>query len=185
MGSGVGRGIMKARACAVAVVLGAAALWVLSGTERSAAVLTSATESVRSLEAEVSSHPDRPETTRRLAQAYLDARQPGLALVLLDAAPVAVRQDVRAQHLLARALLDQGRGDQALDVENGVVATCRSLADEGVEPGCDPVLFASAVRRTSILREMIALGVKDALAHPEASLVAYQNATREARVHLE
>jgi hypothetical protein len=176
---------MRPWARAVGVVAGAGALWVLSGTERSASILGSATESIRSLEAGVAAHPDNAEMTRKLAQAYLDARQPGLALVLLDAAPMEVRQDVRARHVLARALLDQGRGDEALNVENGVIATCRSLADEGVAPGCDPVLFASAARRTSILRELVALGVKDALAHPEASLIAYQNATREARVRLQ
>jgi hypothetical protein len=32
---------------------------------------------------------------------------------------------------------------------------------------------------------MVALGVTDVLARPEASLVAYENATREARVRLE
>jgi len=47
---------------------------------------------------------------------------------------------------------------------------------------CDAVLLASAMRRTDILRELVALGVEDAQAHPEMSLVAYQNATREARV---
>jgi hypothetical protein len=38
------------------------------------------------------------------------------------------------------------------------------------------------MRRTDILHELVALGVEDAQAHPEMSLVAYQNATREARV---
>jgi hypothetical protein len=32
------------------------------------------------------------------------------------------------------------------------------------------------------LRELVQLGVEDALAHPEASAIAYQNATREARL---
>jgi hypothetical protein len=33
-----------------------------------------------------------------------------------------------------------------------------------------------------ILRELAALGVSDVRAHPEVSLIAYQNATREVRV---
>jgi hypothetical protein len=41
------------------------------------------------------------------------------------------------------------------------------------------------MRRADILRELVSLGVEDAEAHPEASLVAYQNATREARVAVE
>jgi hypothetical protein len=50
------------------------------------------------------------------------------------------------------------------------------------EPGCDALLLASAVRRASILKELVALGVEDTRAQPEESFVAYQNATREARV---
>jgi hypothetical protein len=48
--------------------------------------------------------------------------------------------------------------------------------------GCDSFLLASAMRRTDILRALVSLGVEDAEAHPEAMLIAYQNATREARV---
>jgi hypothetical protein len=79
--------------------------------------------------------------------------------------------------------VDEGRNDEALAVERAVVAQCRPLADGATAAvGCDPVLLASAMRRTDILRELVSLGVEDAQAHPETSLVAYQNATREARV---
>jgi hypothetical protein len=177
---------MKPWACAAAVLMSAGTLWVLSGPERSASVLASApTAPIRSLEAEVAAHPDDSVKTRSLAQVYLDARQPGLALVLLESAPAPVRREVQTKHVLARALLDQGRADLALDVEGEVVAACRLFADDGVLPRCEPLLLASAVRRTSILREMAALGVKDALAHPEATLVAYRNATREAQIRLQ
>jgi hypothetical protein len=176
---------MRAWACGVTVMIGVGALWVLSGTQHSRSVLAGATDSIRALEAEVAAHPDNPAMTRTLAQAYLDARQPGLARVLLEAAPGGVRTDLRTRHVLARTLLDLGRTDLALAVDTGVVAACRPSESGGLAPSCDPVLFASAVRRASILREMVALGVTDALAHPEASLVAYENATREARVRLE
>lgn len=169
----------------IAVMIGVACLWVLSGAQHAGLVLTGKTDSVRSLEAAVAAHPDSAETTRKLAQAYLDARQPGLARVLLDAAPPATQAEVRTRHVLARALLELGRSDLALGVEAGVVAACQPTGPDGLSPSCDPVLFASAVRRTGILREMVAMGVTDALAHPEASLVAYENATREARVRLE
>jgi hypothetical protein len=57
------------------------------------------------------------------------------------------------------------------------------LAEGGRAPdGCDPVLLASAMRRADILRELVSMGVQDAQAHPEMSALAYQNATREARV---
>ena len=44
------------------------------------------------------------------------------------------------------------------------------------------MILASATRRVGILRELVSRGVEDAQAHPEETLVAYQNATREARV---
>jgi hypothetical protein len=44
------------------------------------------------------------------------------------------------------------------------------------------VLLAAAMRRTDILGQLVSLGVQDAQAHPEEAMVAYQNATREARV---
>jgi hypothetical protein len=176
---------MGALAYGVTVMIGVGALWGLSGTQRAGSVLPVKTDSIRSLEADLAAQPDNPSMTRTLAQAYLDARQPGLARVLLESAPGRARADVRTRHILARTLLDQGRTDLALDVEVGVVADCQPSVSDGFAPGCDPVLFASAVRRASIMREMIALGVTDVLAHPEASLVAYENATREARVRLE
>jgi hypothetical protein len=178
---------MALRAYGAAVLMGAAALWIVSGTAREQAVLgAGAMDPVRALEASVAAHPNDPEATRTLAQEYLDARQPGLAIVLVEGAPAPVREDVRIEHVYARALIDEGHNDEALDVENRVIGSCRAVADGSAGPvGCNPVLLASAMRRTDILRELLALGVEDARAHPEASLVAYQNATREARVALE
>jgi hypothetical protein len=178
---------MTLRAYGAAVLVAASALWAMSGPEREQPVLAAgAPEPVRALEASVASHPGDSEDTRALAQAYLDAHQPGLAIVLVEAAPPTVRHGVRVQHLYARALIDEGRNDEALDAEGQVVGACRGLAEGDVAPaGCDTVLLASAMRRTDILRELLSLGVKDARAQPEASLVAYQNATREARVAVE
>jgi hypothetical protein len=117
---------------------------------------------------------------RALARAYLDAQQPGFALALIEAAPAPSRADARTRHLEARALLDLGRNDAALAAEASVVASCVDPVREGEQ--CDGLLLASALRRAAILKELLSLGVEDTRAHPEASLVAYQNATREARV---
>jgi len=175
---------MGLRAYGVTVVAAAAALWTMSGTQREKPLLAATEpEAVRVLETQVVANPNDPAATRALAQAYLDAREPGLAVVLFESANAAVRDDVRVQHVYARALIDEGRNDDALRVERGVVAACRPLTEGAPAPtGCDGVLFASAVRRTEILSELLALGVEDAQAHPEVSFAAYQNATREARV---
>jgi hypothetical protein len=175
---------MALRACGVAVLSAAAALWLMSGTQRERSLLAAtAPDSVRLLEATVAAHPADAPALCALTQAYLDAHQPGLAVVLVESAPALARDDVRVQHAFARALVDQGRSDEALDVEKGVVSACRPLAEGSAAPaGCDPVLLASAIRRTAILRELVSLGVEDPLAHPEETRIAYQNATREARV---
>jgi hypothetical protein len=175
---------MGLRAYSAAVLVAAGALWMTSATEREQPVVAAAaSEPLRALEASVATHPNDSAQTRALAQEYLDARQPGLTLVLVSGAPPAVRDDVRVEHVYARALIDEGRNDEALDAERRVVGACRGIADGSpTPPGCDSVLLVSAMRRTDILRELLSLGVKDARAQPEASLVAYQNATREAHV---
>lgn len=175
---------MGLRGYGVAVLAAAGVLWAMSGTEHEKPLLAAtAPQAVRALEASVVAHPDDLPARRALAQAYLDARQPGLAIVLVESASPAARADVRLQHVYARALVDSGRNDEALTVESQVVTTCRPVADGDKAPaGCDPTLLAAAMRRADILRELVSMGVEDAQAHPEVSALAYQNATREARV---
>ena len=172
------------------VVLGAvAALWLASGTQREKPVLAEArTDEVRALEARVAATPADATEARQLAQAYLDARAPGLALSVIESAPVAVRNDPAVEHLYARALLDQGRAIDALAAEQRVLARCSVPGEEREQGGadgmtaCDTWLIASATRRADILAQLVQLGVEDANAHPEVSAVAYHNATREARL---
>jgi hypothetical protein len=186
---------MAARTFGVAVVSLVAAAWVSAAPQREKPLLASgepaslaalSSARVRDLESSVALHRDDAAVTRALAQAYVDARAPGLAVALIERAPAPVRDDVRTRHSLARALLDQGRGERALRVERAVLATCLPIADgSGPVAGCDPTLLASASRRIGILSELVALGVEDAEAHPEAARLAYLNATRDARVTLQ
>ncbi|MDP9151618.1 MAG: hypothetical protein M3O36_16985 [Myxococcota bacterium] len=174
---------------ALTAFLSLAFLWLAGGSQREKPVLASAPpvrlHALRVLEEDAAARPDDIEPTRALAQAYLDARQPGLAVVLVERAPPSVATDVRVWHIRARALIDEGRNSEALTAEEAVVAACGpTVAPCRSSRGCDPVLLASATRRQDILRELVFLGVDDSLAHPEESLVAYQNATREARVLL-
>lgn len=181
------RAIVKGlRAYGAAVVMAAGALWLMSGTAREHLVLGGdAPESIGALESRVAARPNDARETEALAQQYLDARQPGLAIVLVEGAPASVRDDVRTQHILARALIDAGRNGDAFAVETRVLKMCGAFAEGKSSDGCDTVLLASAMRRTDILRELLARGIEDARAHPETSLVAYLNATRQARVALE
>lgn len=167
---------MSVRAWNVSVLTAALGLWLASGTQREKPVLALAkTEAVRALENDVALHPARKEPVIALAQAYLDAQSPGLAVSLVESLPNAVRADVKIDHLYARALVAQGRNQEALSAERRVLAEC-------TVDSCDAFLIASAQRRADIIAELLKLGVEDAQAEPEASQIAYHNATRSAQV---
>ena len=159
------------------VLFAMAAMWMATGTQRERPVLAQASPDVRALENAVAVAPADAAQVRKLAQAYLDARAPGLAVAIIERAPLDVRRDAHVDHVYARALLEEGHADAALAAEKRVLATC-TLADSI----CDTWLTASAMRRAEILQELVQLGVEDAQAEPEASAVAYHNATREARL---
>ena len=175
---------MGSRAWNVGVLVAIASLWLASGTQREKPVLDSeahASASVRGLEVQVSMNPADAVRRRELAQAYLDAKAPGLAIRVVESAPASARENPALEHVYARALIDQGRSTDALAAEHRVLATCEREASEQ-QRRCDTWLILSATRRSEILRQLVDLGVDDAQAHPEASAIAYHNATREAKL---
>jgi hypothetical protein len=161
------------RVLSLSVFVSVGVLWLASGTqkERPVVVLTPQTERVRSLETEMALAPSEV-TLRTLAQAYLDIRVPGLAVSLIEDAPESLRSEPLTLHLYARALVDQGHNGKALVIERGVLDLCAARP-------CDAWLVASATRRASILEELVAQGIDDARAFPEASRRAYRSATRQ------
>ncbi len=173
---------MGLRAWNVGLLTAICAVWLASGTQREKAVLADGVggDHVRALEAEVSTRPADIAARRELAQAYLDARVPGLAIRLVESTPEAVRHAPALDHVYARALLDEGRSTDALAAERRVLVACNA---EGAT--CDSWLRVAATRREEILTELVGLGVDDAQAHPEASAIAYHNATREAKLALQ
>jgi len=161
----------------VAVLLAIGLIWVAGSTQREKRVVGDThTDRVALLEEQAAASPSDPARVRALVQAYLDARAPGMALAAVERAPEAVRADPSVEHLYARALLDQGRSADALAAEKRVLARCADPSSE--VPACSSYLIASATRRAEILEQLVALGVEDANAHPEASSLAYHNATR-------
>jgi hypothetical protein len=162
----------------VAVLVAIGAIWFAGSTQREKRVVGDThTDRVALLEEQAAANPSDPARVRELAQAYLDARAPGMALASIERAPAAVRAEPTVEHLYARALLDQGRSADALAAERRVLSHC---ADPSLEvPACSTYLIASATRRADILEQLVTLGVEDANAHPEASSLAYHNATRQ------
>lgn len=169
---------MGLRGWNIAVLLAIGAVWFASSTQREKRVVSDVhRDRVAVLEAQAAGAPQDPARVTALAQAYLDARQPGMALGVIERAPEAVRAEPTVDHLYARALLDQGRSADALAAERRVLARCADPAPEA--PVCSSWLVASATRRADILDQLVQLGVEDANAHPEASSLAYHNATRQ------
>lgn len=163
------------RALNMALLVASFGFLLASGTQREHSVLAPGHEqAARALEARYAMRHDA-KSLRELAQGYLDAQAPGLAVAAIEGAPVRLRHEVRVEHTYARALIDSGRASDALAAEEDVLRAC----DQG---GCDAWLLASATRRADILRELEKLGVEDAQAHPETAALAYRAATREARL---
>lgn len=168
-------------ACGMVFAAAILTLGALPGREH--AVVRGAGQQVERLEAQVAAHPTDSASRIELARAYLDAASPGLAWSALASAPDAQQRAPAVQHMAARILIEQGKASQALALERGVLATCAQDVSDGRvhEPGCDFSLVVSAARRANILQELVKQGVEDAIAQPEASLVAYHDATHEAR----
>ena len=163
------------RALNTVLLVAAFALLLASGTQREKSVLLPGHEdAVRGLEARYAMLHDA-SSLRDLAQGYLDANAPGLAVAAIETAPESLQHDVYVEHTYARALIDSGRASDALVAEQHVLATCDRQS-------CDSWLLASAMRRADILKELEKLGIDDAQAHPESAAVAYHAATREARL---
>jgi len=166
----------------VAVLVAIGSIWFCGTTQREKPVVGDSTHHgrVSLLEAKAAAAPKDPAALRELAQAYLDIRQPGMAIGAIERAPAAVREEPTVEHLYARALLDQGRSADALAAEKRVLAKC---ADPDTEvPVCSTYLIASATRRAEIIEQLVQLGIEDANAQPEASSLAYHNATRQVSV---
>ncbi len=160
----------------VAVLLAIGAIWFAGTTQREKPVVGDThANKVAGLEEAAAAQPADAAKLRELAQGYLDARQPGMAIGVIERAPLAIRSEPTVDHLYARALLEQGRSADALAAEKRVLEKC---ADPDA-PVCSTWLIASATRRAEIIEQLVQLGVEDANAHPEASNLAYHNATRQ------
>ena len=162
----------------VAILVAIGAIWFAGSTQREKRVVGDAhTARVAQFEDKAAASPADATRVRELAQSYLDARAPGMAMLAIERAPESVRAQPTVEHLYARALLDMGRSADALAAERRVLAYCADPALEAA--ACSAYLIASATRRADILEQLVTLGIEDANAHPEASSLAYHNATRQ------
>ncbi len=161
----------------VAVLVAIGAIWFCGTTQREKPVVGDTTHNgqVGALEAKAAANPNDVNAVKELAQGYLDIRQPGMAIGTIERAAPSVRAEPTVDHLYARALLEQGRSTDALAAEKRVLAKCADVDTNQ----CSAYLIASATRRAEIIEQLVQLGVEDANAQPEASSLAYHNATRQ------
>lgn len=111
-----------------------------------------------------------------LAGAYLDHNQSGLATAVLEKAPRELRDRPEIAHLYARALFHRGRAREALAVARDASQTC---ADGGA---CAPWLVAKTTRQVAFFEQMVAAGIDDPQANPDATLAAYDRSTHAVRL---
>jgi hypothetical protein len=127
------------------------------------------------LETAVSKNPGDPAALETLVEAYLERQAPGLAEAALDRAPLELKQRAKIADARARVLTELGLPEPALAWEERVFEACN------LEP-CSAALLARAERRARWLRELVRLGVDDALLDPEKTFLAYRLAVREVRL---
>ena len=139
------------------------------------------------LEDQVAHAPSDPTRVRRLAEAYLDLRRPGLAVAVLRAADPALLEEPTIAHRLAEAYERSGRVEDALATADLALRRCaRAL---GTRPsstpvprhGCDARAHAVLSVHRDALAHLVAWGVDRPL-EDSRTADAYARATRRARL---
>lgn len=123
----------------------------------------------------------------QLADAYLEAEQPALAVVVLRSAKPGTLQQPKLSHRLARAYEDSGRLLDALATADLALARCGRVlgSTQAHTPtpsfDCTERTYATLDMHKSALSRMVRWGVVDPRIDPRARR-AYQLSLRRARV---
>lgn len=132
---------------------------------------------VAALEARVSAHPEDGAALAELTSHYLDRSAPGVAYAALERAPRAVRAEPAIADARARALMQLGFTQAALEAQ-------RKMLDSCTEAQCSPALLGRAQRRERLLSELARHGVEDPKQDPNLTLLAYRISMREVTLDL-
>lgn len=156
------------------VLAGIGLLCVLGARPGAGAVMARAGE-MTVLEEQAGLSPS-PASLARLATAYLDREQPGLASAVLERAGSDLQKRPEIAQIQARALFGQGRARDALEVARRANDAC------GDDAGCAPWLVAKTTRQLAFLEEVVAAGIDDPYADPAATMAAYERSSHEVRL---
>jgi hypothetical protein len=132
--------------------------------EGSAAPVVANQSKIAQLEKSVGSDPTEPELAT-LAQGYLEQKQPGLALGLLERPQTP--HSPTLDHLRAAAYVAQGEAFRALELS-------RSVGDRCELEACPAWVVAKAAQQTAFLDALLERGVVDPAHDPEATAWALE-----------
>lgn len=136
--------------------------------------------SLAALEERAALAPD-VESVGKLASAYLERDQSGLASAVIQKASPTVRATPEIAHLYARALLHRGKVPEALAMARQVEATCEESLDSEGRGTCPAWLIARSARQLAFLEEMSSAGIEDPGMNPDGARAAYDRSSRHVR----
>lgn len=123
------------------------------------------------------------DTISKLATAYLERDQPGLASAVIEKASPAARATPELSHLYARALLHRGKVPEALAMARQAEAGCEASIDGARgHSACPSWLIARTARQLAFLEEMSAAGIDDPGSNPDGARAAYDRSGRQVRL---
>jgi len=124
------------------------------------------------------------DTVGKLAAAYLERDQPGLASAVIEKAAPAVRATPEIAHLHARALLHRGKVPEALAMARQAESSCEATVDADAHGrgACPAWLIARTARQLAFLEEMTAAGIDDPSSNPDGTRAAFDRSARKVRL---
>lgn len=158
------------------VLLGIGAVFVIGAVDAPDAVVAGpGAAGLAALEADAARAPSAASVVR-LADAYLERGQPGLASALLERLPSPLRDRPEVEQVYARALFGRGHAREALAVARDAEVDC------GEGSACPAWLVAKAARQAAFFEQVVAAGIDDPYADPDATKAAYARSEREVRL---
>ena len=118
-------------------------------------------------------HAPSVDSVAKLASAYVDHGQPGLACAVIERSDRAIRSDLAVADIHARALFHRGHPRQALAVVEDALAVC-----ESDESSCHAWQESKARGQFAFLHEVVVAGIEDPMADPSALRAAYERSTK-------
>jgi hypothetical protein len=114
------------------------------------------------------------DSIAKLASAYVDHGQPGLACAVIERSDAPIRSNLAVADIHARALFHRGQPRQALAVVENALASC-----EDESTACRAWQTSKAQGQVAFLHEVVAAGIEDPTADPSALRAAYERSTKK------